>query len=59
MALSPKEKHWQPVFEDFQGYGVSQRQYCIAKDIKPRQYAENSIGVNSKEETASETVDPS
>jgi hypothetical protein len=22
------------VFEDFQSYGVSQRQYCIAKDIK-------------------------
>lgn len=34
MALSPKEKHWQSVFEDFQNYGVSQRKYCIAKDIQ-------------------------
>lgn len=34
MELSKKDKHWQSVFEDFKRHGVSQRQYCIAKDIQ-------------------------
>ena len=34
MVFSPNDQHWQSVFEDFKKYGVSQREYCIAKDIR-------------------------
>lgn len=33
MGLNSKDKYWQSVFEDFEGSGVSQQQYCIAKDL--------------------------
>lgn len=34
MVLSQRDQHWQSVFDDFKGHGVSQRAYCIAKDIR-------------------------
>jgi len=33
MGVTSKDRYWQLVFEDFNKSGVSQRQYCIAKDL--------------------------